>query len=199
MDRQTEAKSGLTGKSFSWTEMQSLLTQADLAESNFRENWQYSAIAYRALIWELANLFCQTKPGWSTELTHSEILRDEKTREVNTLDLCLDLMTGDEDNAEEGEVGPKQNPFGQFRDFLEEHANLIPAELRDKFKMHIGFNYGDLGGIVINKSEMRLISQDELEAFETEDEIGYPQGVDGFEKLFRFNALLKQSLKKQLQ
>lgn len=169
-------------------DVRELLKQADLSERDFesgeQEEWRLQASVYRQLIWELANVFVNKQEGWTTEMTHSEFIRDPKTGEVKTLDLCLEFS----EETKDGEW--EYRPFEKFRQFLNENPQIISEELRKRFNVYIGFNYGNQGGLLIKEREIELVTQEVLDAIESDGMIGYAD----HRKENKFIKLLREKL-----
>jgi len=162
-----------------------LLKQADLSERDFesgeQEEWRLQASVYRQLIWELANIFVEKQEGWTTEMTHSEYVRDSKTGEVKALDLCLEF-------SEETKGGEwEYRSYEKFREFLEQNPQIISEELRKRFDVYIGFNYGNQGGLLIKERGREMVTQEVLDTIKSDGMIGYADNrkENKFIKLFR--------------
>ncbi|MDP2684560.1 MAG: hypothetical protein Q8P20_05930 [bacterium] len=181
-----EAKHVLSPK-----DIEELLKQADLSEKDFKpgeqEGWRLQASVYRQLIWELANIFAERQEGWTTEMTHSEYVRDPKTGEVKTLDLCLEFS----EDTKDGEW--EYRSYEKFRKFLEENPQIISRELRKNFDVYIGFNYGDQGGLLIKEKDMEMVTQEVLDAIKSDGMIGYAD----HRKENKFIKILREKLKEK--
>jgi len=168
-----------------------LLQEAGLSEKDLKqgeqEAWRLQALVYRQLIWELANIFAERQEGWTTEMTHSEYVRDLKTGEVNTLDLCLEFSQETKDGEWE------YAGYEKFRDFLLQNPQIISEELRKRFNVYIGFNYGDKGGLLIKERDIEIVTQTVLDAIEGEGKIGYAD----HRKENKFIKLLRETLQEK--
>lgn len=169
-----------------------LLREADLSEKDFepgeQEKWRLSASVYRQLIWELANIFVEKQgEDWSTEMTHSEYVRNPKTGEVKTLDFCLEF------NRETKDGEWEYAGYKKFREFLEQNPQIISEELRKMFNVYIGFNYGDKGGLLIKERDIETVAQEVLDTIESNGRIGYAD----HRKENKFIKLLREKLKEK--
>jgi hypothetical protein len=126
----------------------------------------------------------EKQKGWTTEMTHSEYVRDSKTGEVKTLDLCLEF-------SEETKGGEwEYRSYEKFREFLEENPQIISDELRKRFNVYIGFNYGNQGGLLIKEKDIEMVTQEVLDAIESDGRIGYAD----HRKENKFIKLLREKL-----
>lgn len=173
--------------------VESFLKQADLSEKDFEPGeqhaWRLQASVYRQLIWELANIFVEGQTDLMTEMTHSEYIRDPETGDVKALDFCLEF-------SEELEDGTRSEyrSYEKFRQFLENHPQVIPEELRKRFNVYVGFNYGNQGGLLIKEKDIEMIDQAVLNAIKSEGRIGYADHV----KENIFIGLLRDFLREKL-
>lgn len=152
------------------------LTPADFEHGEL----DLAAHAYRTIIWRLAQVVAE-RQGMSPDLTGAEY-RSINLEGRTSFDLILQL---DEEASDSYEV---------FRMFIEEHADLIPVELRQRFDVWVGFNYGARGGFVIGESSIYPITQAELEdesTFTTDDLLGDPTD---YEKYFIFTGLVRERI-----
>lgn len=171
----------------SMEDIHALLSQSDLSEKDFQEEWQLQASVYRELLWQLANIFVSQQEGLATEMTHSEYIRDSETGEVKTLYLCMEFI------EEKGDTTERKS-YEDFCKFLRKHPGFIPKELRKRFDVFMGFNYGDQGGLCLTEKNMELVTQEVLDALKSNGKIGYAKGYKDEDA---FCPLLADFLKKK--
>lgn len=161
----------------SMAEITAMLEKAELSEKDFENDWGLSAEVYEEIIWALGNIFCEQRPGWHAEITHFELRNDPATP---GLDICMSF---------DKEVGDDvvQQGFEEFREYLLTHSRVLPTDLREKFNVYIGFNYGDMGGIVITKDTIEPIAQETLDSAQDTDIISHGSN---YKAVSTFNNLL---------
>ena len=117
----------------------------DLSEEDFEEGegWRLKAKEYSTIIWALALAFSENK----CEATHFNFTTSDDG-DPTDLFYCITFF---------------ENTFEDFMIFIKKHEHLIPDELREKFRVVIGFNYGDAGGVQIESKTTNLLTQDEVE------------------------------------
>lgn len=189
-EKDSDSEKGERG--LSSEDIKRLLEQADLSERDFesgeQEEWRLQASVYRQLIWELANIFVERQgEDWSTEMTHSEYIRDPKTGEAKTLDLCLEFSR----ETKEGEW--EYAGYEKFREFLNANPKIVSEELRKMFNVYIGFNYGDKGGLLIKEKDIETVTQKVLDTIESDGKIGYAD----HRKENKFIKLLREKLREK--
>ncbi|PIR93911.1 hypothetical protein COT97_04270 [Candidatus Falkowbacteria bacterium CG10_big_fil_rev_8_21_14_0_10_39_11] len=152
-------------KTLDMKQIVAMLDEAGVSKNNYEKEWNFEADIYREIIWRLANIFSK-RQGWGTETTHSEYAADKKTGLVNSLHLCLEFFEDTED--------AERRDYEEFKTFLEQNILLIPQELRQRFKMYVGFNYGNNGAVVIDDNKIKIIDQDDFMKLPSDGAIGYP-------------------------
>lgn len=151
-------------KPLSAIDLENIEKAVGLNENDFTEGWRFKAIEYNAFIWALANSFSDGQ----CEATHFDFTLKSDGTDPDEIFACLTFF---EDS---------QKTFDDFKQWLDEHQQLIPQQLRDRFTMYIGYNYGNDGGVRINGQTIDRITQKDIEATYSKPE--EPIGI-GFEQL----------------
>lgn len=151
-------------------ELRRIVAQSDFTqpEGFGTEQEQGDAIIYRELIWQLAQAYGRAT-SFIPEMTHSERGMDP-TDATKFLDFCM-VFDSEDEAATTGQG------LGGFKEYLQERYASIPNELRQAFRVYIGYNYNDDGAIVVDKDTVTRISQADYDAVRADGFIGYNKDV----------------------
>ena len=137
-------------RNLAFSDLLRLVKSSGLRKDDFTRETFFYAVIYKEIIWCLALIFCCSDT--ECELINTEYTLNDR-EEIKELSLLLNF---------------KRKKMGDFAKFLSQNEKLIPNELREKFILSAGFNFGNAGGVLIKDSCFRFISQDEFMAEETE-------------------------------
>jgi len=161
------------------------LSIGKFAPDDFKEQWRLKAAIIREIVWSLLCAYTDTH----CEMTHSEFIENKESRYPDRLVFCATIL----------ETADITKNFHGFADYIKENLRVLPNNLRSEFKILIGFNYGDQGGVLIDQQGAMFVEQDIVESpvWEGYDRIGRGDRKEANDKLdavgIEVDRILKES------
>ncbi len=121
----------------------SIERKSGIGPEDAEQPWKFRAREYSAILWAVASTFARNE----CETTHFEFQKFPDGGKTE-LAMCTVFF---------------KRTYDEFCAYLQSAIEVVPSDLRKQFTMKVGFNYENDGGIAIDETSVRRLTQEELE------------------------------------